>query len=159
MSEARTDSRAGNEFRQRVEELLRKRCETCSTLMELSQEQKEVIEGEGSVERLMIVLGRKQGLLGELQEIGGELRPLMEEWRRERERIPMAERERISGLAERGREALRVALELEAEVCERIGDGRGLEASQRTGRGQERRAVEAYARGKSSRARLLERGR
>ena len=157
MSDRKSNATEARGCRARIEELLTRRCEACSKLKELSRQQNDAIEGEGSVERLMIVLGRKQRGLAELEMIAKELRPLVEVWRAQRDTVPMEERARIQALAGRAREALREALELEAEACERIGGRRASEVERGTTIQQARRAAKGYAAREASEARMFDR--
>jgi hypothetical protein len=66
--------------------IFRVRRERCAKLLELSRRQSELIAVHDYTS-LLSVLGRKQRLLGELDQLGQELPELWANWRQERDRL------------------------------------------------------------------------
>lgn len=110
----------------RMESLLERQCEICGGLAELSQSQNRLIAGDEPLEDLMVVLGRKQVLIDELQRVESELKPLRQSWRQCQAEIPVVRREYIDDLVRRAGQILEGVLELEE-----LGRARLMESRQR----------------------------
>ena len=139
-----------------VETLLGQRCEVCSGLITLCNEQNALIEAGDSLDDLMSVLGRKQGLILRLQRIEGELKPLRQTWEAHRQMADPDQRTRINQLSEQAGLVLRQVLDLEEAGRSRLMESRQQVVRELTHLDQGRRLAKAYGQPKLNQARALD---
>lgn len=140
----------------KIEQLLQRRCEVCRTLIGLSERQNALIEHEEPIDELMVVLGRKQTLIDDLQVVEDELRPLREVWVKSQDAAEADQRERIRGLAGRAEDVLKRVLELEEVARSSLVESQQRVVEELTHIDKGRRLVKAYGRPELNEARAID---
>ena len=139
-----------------VERLLDRRCEVCSGLIGLCHEQNALIEAGDSLDALMSILGRKQGLIGHLQRIEDELKPLRQTWEAHRQTADADQRTRINQLAEQAGRVLKEVLDLEEAGRSQLLESRQQVVQELTHLDKGRRLTKAYGQPKLNEARAVD---
>ncbi len=140
----------------KIEQLLERRCEVCRLLIGLSERQNVLIEHAEPIDELMVVLGRKQTLIDDLQVIEDELKPLGEIWRTNKDAAEADQRERIRGLADRAEDALKRVLELEEVARSSLVESQQRVVEALTHLDKGRQLVKAYGQPELNEARAID---
>lgn len=109
-------------------EVFRARCRYSRTLLELSHRQKELID-RGDYSRLLQVLGRKQRVLGQLDELGKQHPDLARQWQEQRETFETDTRKQCDELLAETERVLAELLEEEKTCTQQLTERR--DATQR----------------------------